>query len=163
MKRSIKYNFLNKEIGKMPLEHDRAFHPTNDDIRNHAGKAKRTLELSRLDQENLHLKVEKWQKSSPQSSFFFRSFHIHPSSSDCHNPEEGGHSLAEEEESFEETLLYVHQQEWQRSYPVLTCYGNMLVLIVATYKTKHSIPLFFLCVETNISYTVACGRIHNTI
>jgi len=87
-------NSLSKEIGKMPLEHNRAFHPTNDDIRNHVGKATRTLELSRLDQENLHLKVEKWQKSSPQSSFFFRPFHTHPSTSDCHNPEEG-HSLAE--------------------------------------------------------------------
>ena len=56
VKRSLKYhvnNFLSKEIGKTPLEHDRALHPTNDDIRNHAGKAKRTLELSRLDQENL--------------------------------------------------------------------------------------------------------------
>jgi len=94
VKRSLKYhvnNFLSKEIGKTPLEHDRAFHPTNDDIRNHAGKAKRTLELSWLDQENVCLKVE---KSSPQSSFFFRPFRTHPNTSDCHNPEEG-HSLAE--------------------------------------------------------------------
>jgi len=48
VKRSLKYhvnNFLNKEIGKTHLQHDRAFHPTNDDIRNHAGKAKRTSEL----------------------------------------------------------------------------------------------------------------------
>ena len=37
----------------------------------------------------------------------------------------------------------------------MTRYGNMLILIVATYNTtKHSIPLFFLCVETNVSYTV---------
>ena len=34
VKRSLKYyvnNFLSKEIGKTPLEHDKAFHPTNDD------------------------------------------------------------------------------------------------------------------------------------
>jgi len=87
----------------------------------HAGKAKRTLELSRLDQENLRLKVEKWQKSSPESSFFFRPFLTHPSTSDCHNPEEG-QSLVEEEESFEETLLYVHQEEWQME--LLTRYAH---------------------------------------
>ena len=43
VKRSLKYhvnNFLSKEIGKTHLVHDRAFHPTNDDIRNHAGKAR---------------------------------------------------------------------------------------------------------------------------
>ena len=43
----------------------------------------------------------------------------------------------------------------KRSYPVLTRYGNTLILIDATYKsTKYSIPLFFLCVKTNVSYTV---------
>jgi len=43
----------------------------------------------------------------------------------------------------------------KRSYPVLTHYGNTLILIDATYKsTKYSIPLFFLCVKTNVSYTV---------
>ena len=43
----------------------------------------------------------------------------------------------------------------KRSYPALTRYGNTLILIDATYKsTKYSIPLFFLCVKTNVSYTV---------
>ncbi len=68
MKHSLKYyvnNVLSKEIGKTPLQHDRAFYSTNDDIRNHVFKAKRTLELSKLDQENLRLKVEEWQKTSP--------------------------------------------------------------------------------------------------
>ena len=146
----------------MPLEHNRAFHPTNHDIRNYVGKAKRTLELSRLDQENLSLKVEKWQKSSPQSSFFFWPFRTHPSTSDCHNPKEEGHSLAEEEESlFEETLLYVHQEEWQKE--LLTRYGNTLTLIEATYRTtKYSIPLFFFVCE-NKSFIHSCDRVHNTI
>ncbi len=156
VKRSLKYyvnNLLSKEIGKMPLEHDRAFYPTNDDIRNHVKKAKRTLELSRLDQENLRLKVEEWQKSSPQSTFFFRPFRTCSGASDSHQPEKEGHTLPEEEESFEETLLYVHQEEWQKE--LLTRYGNTLTLMDATYKTtKYSIPLFFLCVKTNVSYTV---------
>ncbi len=116
-------------------------------------KAKRTLELSKLDQENLCLKVEEWQKTSPQSSFFFRPFRTCPGKSDCHQPEEEGHTLAVEEKSFEETLLYVHQEEWQKE--LLTCCGNTLTLMDATYKTtKYSIPLFFVYVKTNVSYTV---------
>ena len=41
VKRSLKYyvnNFLSKEIGKTPLQHDTAFHQTNDDIRNQGQK-----------------------------------------------------------------------------------------------------------------------------
>ena len=45
----------------------------------------------------------------------------------------------------EETLLYIQQEDWQKE--PLTCYGNMVTLMDATYKTtKYSIPLFFLCV-----------------
>ncbi len=37
----------------------------------------------------------------------------------------------------------------------LTKYGNTITLMDATYKTtKYSIPLFFLCVKTNVNYTV---------
>ena len=40
----------------------------------------------------------------------------------------------------------MHQEVWQKE--LLTRYGNTLTLI------KYSIPLFFLCVKTNVSYTV---------
>ena len=55
------------------------------------------------------------------------------------------------EEEYEETLLYVHQEDWQKE--LLTQYGN--TLIDATYKTtKYTVPLFFICVKTNVSYSV---------
>lgn len=38
------------------------------------GNAKHALELSKLDQENLRLKIEAWQKASPQSSHYFRPY-----------------------------------------------------------------------------------------
>ena len=38
------------------------------------GNAKRALELSKLDQENLHLKIEAWQKNSPESTHYFRPY-----------------------------------------------------------------------------------------
>ena len=58
-----------------------------------------------------------------------------------------------DEQQAEQNFLYIHQEEWQKD--LLTTYGNTITLIDATYKTtKYSIPLFFLCVKTNVNYTV---------
>jgi len=57
-----------------PSHNNRLFYPMPCDIRNHVSKAKRTLQLSKLDQENLKLKIEEWQKSTPSSNHFFRSY-----------------------------------------------------------------------------------------
>ena len=43
-------------------------------IKNHVGNAKRALELSKLDQENLRLKIEEWQKDCPESTHYFRPY-----------------------------------------------------------------------------------------
>ena len=52
-----------------------------------------------------------------------------------------------------QTLLWVHQQQWQRE--LLTRYGNHISLIDATYRTmKYKLPLFFVCVRTNVGYSV---------
>lgn len=47
---------------------DRAYYPTNTDIRNHVYRAQRACQLSKLDQENLRLKIEQWQKQTPTVS-----------------------------------------------------------------------------------------------
>lgn len=53
----------------------------------------------------------------------------------------------------EHTLLYVHQEQWQKD--LLLKYGNTISLIDATYKTtKYNIALFFICVKTNVGYCV---------
>ena len=53
----------------------------------------------------------------------------------------------------EGTLLYVHQEKWQQD--LLLKYGNTLSLIDATYKTtKYNIALLFICVKTNVGYSV---------
>ena len=74
VKKILRYytnNELVKELGFAPNEHDRAFHPDISDIKNHVHKAKRALELSKIDQENLRLKVNKWQSSDPDNKFSF--------------------------------------------------------------------------------------------
>lgn len=53
----------------------------------------------------------------------------------------------------ESKFMFVHQADWQQR--LLLRYGSELVLMDATYKTtKYSIPLFFICVHTNVGYTV---------
>ena len=39
---------------------DRSYYPTSTDVRNHIYKAQHACQLSKLDQENLQLKIEKW-------------------------------------------------------------------------------------------------------
>ena len=47
-------------------------------------------------------------------------------------------------------FLFVHQTEWQKA--LLNRYGAM-VFLDGTYKTtKYTIPLYLLCVKTNVSY-----------
>ena len=137
VRRSLRYfvdHFLAKEIGEKPHPHDRAFFPLRQDILNHIGTAKRNIDFSKFDRENLCIKVEHWKKNSPTSSYYFRPF------GECENGND-------------KTVLYINQEEWQKE--LLLKYGNVITMMDATYKTtKYSIPLFFLCVKTNVNYTV---------
>ena len=53
---------LPKEHNITPISSDRAFYPLPNDIKNHVGNAKRALEMSKLDQENLQLKIAHGRK-----------------------------------------------------------------------------------------------------
>lgn len=162
---------LPRERGITPLTSDRAFYPLPNDIKNHVGTAKSALDLSKLDQENLRLKVEEWHKTSPQSSHYFRPF-IKPVLEDLvlsgkksvanHVPGTyvGKSGCSDEwvryegvSERCKQTLLWIHQENWQKD--LLVKYGNTMTLIDATYKTtRYDLALFFLCVRTNVNYTV---------
>ena len=50
-------------------------------------------------------------------------------------------------------FLLVLQEEWQKR--LLERYGNIICLIDATYKTTcYDLPLFFICVKTNVGYSI---------
>ncbi|XP_074648995.1 uncharacterized protein LOC141904314 [Tubulanus polymorphus] len=50
-------------------------------------------------------------------------------------------------------LLFCYQSSWQQR--LMARYGNDLCLMDATYRTlKYALPLFFICVRTNVNYTV---------
>jgi len=64
--------------------------------------------------------------------------------------EENSDSIAD---NCSQTLLVVHQECWQKE--LLAKYGNTLALLDATYKTtKYDLVWFFLCVRTNVGYSV---------
>ena len=52
---------ISTELNLIPSLTDRSFYPMPCDIRNHISKAKKALELSKVDQENLKLKIEEWK------------------------------------------------------------------------------------------------------
>ena len=177
VKRALKFyveNHLSKQHGINPVETDRSFYPTLRDIQNHIYKSKKQLELSTLDQENLRLKILQWKKDKTDSLFYFRPYKIKQNEAEKEAPPPGtqsvktpsnsgrfnGNSSLEESMSqhidtdeFEETLLYVHQEKWQRE--LMQWYANNMTLLDATYKTtKYDLSLFFLCVKTNVGYSV---------
>ena len=58
----------------VPPPEIRRFFPLDRDIRNHMYRATVKLKLSKIDQENLYMKIDKWKKATPNDSFFFRSY-----------------------------------------------------------------------------------------
>lgn len=130
-----------------PDPDDRAYYPVIRDIRNHIYKAKKAFDLSKFDQENLKMKIESWEKNGNQSKFYFRPFVM----SEDEQVDGVDNGL-----EYKQSLLWVHQSEWQRD--ILAKYGKTMTMTLmdATYKTtKYDIPLFFLTVRTNAGYMVA--------
>ena len=73
----IKYytdNELEKKLGFKQSEHGCAFYPDITDVKNHVYQAKRALELSKIDQENLRLKVNEWAVNDLENNFFLRPY-----------------------------------------------------------------------------------------
>lgn len=116
---------------------DRSYYPTSMDVRNHVYLAQRACQLSKLDQENLQLKVEQWKKDNTKSNYFFRPYKHLDSKLDS----------GELDLTFEQTLLYIHQEPWQQE--LMVRYGNTISLMDATYKTtRYELALFFVAVKT---------------
>ena len=140
VQRHLKHYVCHTLCSEQPPDRlDRAYYPELQDIHNHVNKAKRSIQLSLLDQENVALRIEQWKKESPAAKYAFRPFHKDQSDSEPDNPEQ--------------SLLWVHQEVWQQD--LLLRYGNTITMIDATYKTtKYDLPLFLVCVKTNHGYCV---------
>ena len=140
-------HYVNNDLCKeeKPSCSDRAYYPTKDDIKNHVYRAKKAFELSKFDQHNLELKLKalKDDTSDNSSMYMFRPFKHRAELEELQ---------ASDSTEFEQTLLWIHQEKWQQE--LLQFYGNDICLIDATYKTtKYELPLFFVCVRTNVGYS----------
>ncbi len=116
----------------------RKYYPTKQDLRNDITRAIAAQKYCEDAQESLRHKVESW-KADRNCNIFCR-----PTGKDDAN----GCALETEQK-----FLFVHQEEWQQR--LLKRYGSELVLMDATYKTtKYALPLFFICIHSNVGYKV---------
>ena len=155
----------------LPDHNDRAYYPMDNDLKNHIYTAKRALQLSCLDQQNAQLKIQQWKTTDTESTHFFRPYiqkesrepdskfddPMAPESKETNKyvGNDGGDDsiTIRDDGSYTQTLLWVHQTEWQKA--LLKRYGNTISLIDATYKTtRYELALFFICVRTNVGYSV---------
>jgi len=131
--------------GNLPHPNDRAYYPSLIDVKNHVARAKQALQLSVIDQENAEKIIQQRCLDSPESKYFFRPYK-------CTQTNSTSMSVSDAE-SYDQTLLWVHQEPWQQK--LMVSYGNTISLMDATYKTTcYDLPLFFICVRTNSGYCV---------
>ncbi|XP_063440606.1 uncharacterized protein LOC134721481 isoform X2 [Mytilus trossulus] len=134
MKRHLKV-FVKKELEiEDQTIPSRRFYPTDKDIRNHMDTTKNKFRFSKDDQTNLEHLVQGWTKTFPDDNFFLRTC--------LHGPED---------RTSDEKFVFVHQSRWQKR--LLNLYGKEICFLDATYnRSKYDLPLFFICVNTNVGY-----------
>ena len=160
MRRHLR-EFLTNELfcgQQLPPEYNRRFFPTLKDLRNHIYRAIVQLRFSKCDQTNVAAKVKYWQCQHPGDYFFFRPYsdkmpenEIVSVDLQCESDEE----VRVTSPASKQTLLFVHQTAWQRR--LLSRYGNNICLLDATYRTRYSLPLFFIAVKTNVDYQIVAS------
>ena len=169
MRRHIKVFVKNSLFyGNSPPASNRRFTPKLTDIRNQMYKATIKYRLSRIDQENVASKVKAWTSAKEGDKIFFRP-RLHEEPDEDHTQQnemnDDGNDEGKEEPVYltkhtkgqdGRTLLFVHQNAWQRR--LLQRYGNDVCLLDATYKTtKYALPLFFVAVKTNVDYQIVAS------
>lgn len=133
----------------LPCKFNRRYYPLRRDYNNIVYRARLALMHSRLDQQNLVHKINGWEEASPNDSFFFRPY---VSNTNSHNSLSGECDDVTVSGDAGRGLLLVYQSAWQKQ--MLAKYGFM-TLLDATYRTtRYALPVFFLCVRTNVDYIV---------
>ena len=128
---------------------------------NYLYRARRAQVHSKLDQVNLKLSVEKWKTDCPRDNFFFCECADIDAVSPVSKEFDADEDVLLVNPMNVQGLLFCHQTEWQRR--LLMRYGNEICLLDATYKTsRYALPLFFVCVRTNVNYIVVTSFIEQS-
>ncbi|KAM4030134.1 uncharacterized protein ACNLHF_021927 isoform 2-T2 [Anomaloglossus baeobatrachus] len=128
--------FVAKECfcDEVPERSRRRFYPTRKDIANIIVTLRQENRNSLLDQESIRKFVVQYEKQMPEDNIFFRE------------------NTTTDEKREKQKFLFCYQAQWQRK--ILTMYGS-IVLLDATYRTtRYALPLYFLCVRTNVCYLI---------
>lgn len=80
---------------------------TTQHLKNYVYSAKCAQELSKLDQDNLKLKIEQWKSENPTTMFYYR-----PHKEIKHEKTDSTSTDKVDPVAFSQTLLYVHQEKW---------------------------------------------------
>ncbi|XP_073524300.1 uncharacterized protein [Phyllobates terribilis] len=122
----------------LPQSSRRRYYPTLKDITNIMGRTSKGTTTSVFDQSKVLDLVSKWQQEDNRASIYCRP-----------------HSVKGEDQD-EQKFLLCYQRHWQKR--LLSTYGNSITLLDATYRTtRYALPLYFLCVRTNVCYTVVAA------
>ena len=111
---------------------------------------------SKLDQENLAGLVQNWKAENPDDSFYSRLF------KKSEEDKETVQEMVKQMVPLEDRFLFCHQTKFQKRLSAR--YGNDLILLDATYRTtRYALPLFILCVRTNVKYVEVVMRLLHII
>jgi len=144
----------------LPPASDRRFFPTAVDFRNVIYRRRLTKLHSKINQVNLTRNIDNWTRENPQDCFYFREYcedtcdhsAVHPSTV----AEDDDVDVNMPSSQPGKGLLFCHQTHWQQQ--LLQRYGSEICLLDATYKTsRYALPLFFVCVKTNVNYAVVAS------
>ncbi|XP_052083492.1 uncharacterized protein LOC127720780 [Mytilus californianus] len=149
----------------IPAIINKRFWPSNVDIQNHIALAVKKQRNKEIDQEVVVDLLKEWKSERPEDNFHLRLKGDHLEPDNDNSDLELNHGDAQETEDdvrigeaytrklygTNSKFLYVHQTQWQRR--LLELYGKEICLLDATYRTtRYSLPLYFLCVPTNVNY-----------
>ncbi|KAK3106823.1 hypothetical protein FSP39_000615 [Pinctada imbricata] len=148
----------------LPSKINKRFWPSLKDIRNHMALTIMRLRDRSCDQDIVSDLVDEWRKESPKDKFLLRiktdsdrNYDSPRVSADNEDGVDKDFFLGDNftNSNNQHKFLYIHQTKWQQK--LLERYDNEICLLDATYHTtKFSLPLYFLCVPTNVGYiTVA--------
>ena len=142
----------------------RRYFPRKKDIANEIAKIKREKRFTHIDQDYLHHLISSWKVQKPDDMFFFRPHTTQDDANQTQNTESSSEAddddIEDDIDAIQATrssaqnhnLLFCYQSKEQRR--LLSRYGNMC-LLDATYRTiRYALPLFFLCLKTNVGYQV---------
>ena len=131
----------------LPDRTNRRFFPSRTDVRSLMYRERLKQMQGLIDEDIVKKKISDWKEQNAEDKWFFRSFKQVDSTE---NSQEADDEVAINGIG---GFLIVYQAEWQRR--LLSRYGNNMCFLDATYKTTgYALPLFFLCVKTNVGYSV---------